>query len=232
MSNKNCNSAFDGRSKLRFIDNIAQYRGAAHSSGYSELLFNGNMTVMFEGNEASENGGGIWSYLNCSTFFNGSSKLLFIDNRAKFGGAMHSATYSNILFDGDTAVTCRANKIVNTKEQLILIRTVASNLMETKACHLRTMVLNLEGHVLSGTHSKVLFKGNTTVTFNGNEASENGGAVNCYVNCDIKFDEYSEVMFINNGTKFGGAVYYTRYSDILCNGDLVITVLVEQCTMM
>ena len=63
-------------------------------------------------------------------------------------------------------------------------------------------------------YSIISFDGNTAVTYTGNKARYNGGAVQSNDNCSITFDGYSTVTFSGNEAPYGGAVFSRHNSQI------------------
>ena len=53
---------------------------------------------------------------------------------------------------------------------------------------------------------KILFNGNTTVTYKANDAGKTGGAITSIENCNITFTGHSKVTLSSNGAKYGEAV--------------------------
>ena len=75
------------------------------SRQFSNISFKGYTTVTYEANKANPSGAAIYSGKKCNILFGQSSALTFMDNRAEYGGAVFSVSYSQISFDGNTTVT-------------------------------------------------------------------------------------------------------------------------------
>jgi len=89
-----------------FTDNRTEYGGGVFSEHYSSMSFYGNST---RGNIDSLGGGAVNCYENCSVTFDGTSKVTFSDNMAKYGGVIYSIEDSNISLDGNSNVTYSGN---------------------------------------------------------------------------------------------------------------------------
>ena len=189
----NCSITFDGNSKVVFSDNTAYFGGAVYTWINAIISFDGNTTVTYNSNKASEDGGAVYSSKNCNITFNGNSKVTFSNNKAQKGGAVYSGDYSTVLFDGTTSVLYKDNVGVN------------------------------GAAAYYSANSVIRFDGNSTVTYKHNEASNFGGAENCFMHCNITFNGDSKVIFGDNRAKHGGAVNSEFYSIILFVGHTTVT---------
>ena len=88
-----------GHCEVKFDDNQAMHDGGAmYYYGHSEMLFQGNTTVICNRNHANENGGAVDFYLKSNNAFEGNSEVTFRNNFGKFGGALHSTNGSGLLY--------------------------------------------------------------------------------------------------------------------------------------
>ena len=78
--------------------------------------------MVYKGNKASESGGGIYFYVNCSITFGGNSKLTFTKNEAKHVGGMYFREYSNILFHDNASVMYTDNAASKTAGGIYLYK--------------------------------------------------------------------------------------------------------------
>ena len=242
-SNKNSTITFDKTSKVTFSDNKAKYGGAMYSRHYSKILFGGNTSIMFgnnvaryggalysrghseiscdgsaiviyNGNSASENGGAVYSYVNCNMIFDRNSNVKFRENKAKYGGAMYCRTHSKVLFHGNTSVVYKENDGSKSGGAVYLYGDCNIIFDGSSMVIFTNNTAAFGGAMYSGSYSEVTFYGNTTVAYNGNNASENGGAVNSYKNGNVTLDGNSKVTFGSNKAKYGGAVFSRLYSEV------------------
>ncbi|MCC8020559.1 MAG: hypothetical protein LIO63_01005 [Akkermansia sp.] len=186
-------TAFTGNVSISFVENQGADGGAFYNGGYS-TTFSGNASVTFSGNTAtSGEGGAIYAVGSGPVEFAGNSQVVFTDNTASSDGGGISA--SDIT-------------IVDTTELLF---------SGNQAC-------GGAGGALYVTTSSYAFQfeisNNETVTFDGNTATEAGGAI--YTNTSTStapiFQSNTTLTFRNNtaGTN-GGAIRARGGLDFLEN---------------
>ena len=90
----------DGSSTMTFINNRAQNGGAVFLAHHCNLSYGRSTAAIFKSNYAKIIGGGICSFNKSTIYIHGNSELIFEENIAGFGGAIHSSVYSNTIFDG------------------------------------------------------------------------------------------------------------------------------------
>ncbi|XP_065914577.1 probable outer membrane protein pmp20 [Dysidea avara] len=205
---------FGGNTSIMFGNNGARYGGALYSRGHSEISCDGNATVIYNGNSASENGGAVYSYVNCNMIFDRNSKVKFSENEAKHGGAVYCRTHSKILFHGNTSVIYKENDGSKSGGAVYLYGNCNITFDGNSMVIFTNNTAAFGGAMYSGSYSEMTFYGNTTVAYNGNNASENGGAVNSYKNGNVTLDGNSKVTFGSNKAKYGGAVFSRLYSEV------------------
>ena len=205
---------FGGNTSIMFGNNVARYGGALYSRGHSKISCDGNATVIYNGNSASENGGAVYSYVNCNMIFDRNSKVKFSENEAKHGGAVYCRTHSKILFHGNTSVIYKENDGSKSGGAVYLYGDCNITFDGNSMVIFTNNTAAFGGAMYSGSYSEMTFYGNTTVAYNGNNASENGGAVNSYKNGNVTLDGNSKVTFGSNKAKYGGAVFSRLYSKV------------------
>ena len=211
--------SFDENSK---VTNKGQFGGSIFSSNYSEILFDGNTTVTYNGNNSSKNGACIYSHDKSSITFDGNSKVMFRDSEAQFGAVVYSRNYSKILFDGNTTVMYNIKKATISGGAIYSGENCNITFDGSSTVIFDDNVVKYGGAVLSVYYSQISFDGHTTVTYSTNKASLSGGAIDFSENCNTIFNGNSKVAFINNVAAFGGAVYSTIYSNISFHGNTKI----------
>ena len=75
------------------------------------------------------------------------------------------------------------------------------------------------GGVVHSVFSVVVFKENCEVTFHNNIANNNGGTMYIDAQYDIKFEENSTITFDVNETANSGGAIYNVFSRIIFNGN-------------
>ncbi|MBR4309793.1 MAG: hypothetical protein IKT79_02090, partial [Akkermansia sp.] len=91
----------DGNRNLSFSDNTSARGGAVYGDVDDIVSFDGNGTVSFTGNDASVSGGAIGGGFNSSIKLTNNDKLIFSDNTAYSGGAIHTEGNLNIRNNGE-----------------------------------------------------------------------------------------------------------------------------------
>ena len=173
----NCYTTFHGNSTVSFHNNRARYGGAIHSDVTSNVSFNHNVTITFTNNTATS--GGALNTDNSNVLFTGNSHVIFRYNTAVLtGGALSCTKSSYLIFHGNSTVSFKNNKAVDSSG----------------------------GAVASSSYSHMLLHGNTSITFDHNIAGD-GGAVSI-VQSNMSISTHSLTIFINNTAKgHGGAIY-------------------------
>ena len=156
---------------------------------------------MFNNNDASGDGGVMFSSSDSHITFRGNSKVKFNDNKATFfGGALCSKYNSNIMFGNNCTIMFNNNRASQGGAIFALSDTVFK---ENSTVQFENNNATVGGalHI-----SNIIFKGNTMITFNKNEAVLNGGALYSF-NCSITMVQSSAITFTKNGAENGGAIF-------------------------
>ena len=161
------NIFFQGNSNTMFSNNTADYDGGGiYIKLYNNIFFRENSHTVFSNNTAAYSGGGVFieSYSNIS--FQENSNTVFSNNTANDGGGISSKLYSNISFQGNST-TVFSNSFtyytvtIDAKSSCSITfddnTTVTFNVLFGKT-------------VFSDSSSKLIAKGNFSVTFNDHSA--------------------------------------------------------------
>ena len=226
-----------------------EYNTNAHNSflyieHYSTVTFEGNSTAMFY-NNFNVIGGVVHSVLSAVTFKE-NSKVIFRYNVADSGGTMYIDDHSIITFEGNSTVTFDHNEAYygGALYSVLSAITFKGNCKVT----FHNNAYDICGAVYIDDHSNIIFEGNSTVTFDDNEAIfgdggamriifsvvtfkgnctvtfhnnvayDNGGAMYIDDHSIIIFEEYSTVIFNDNKAYNNGGALYSVYSEIFFNG--------------
>ncbi|XP_065890214.1 probable outer membrane protein pmp20 isoform X2 [Dysidea avara] len=197
------------RGNILFKQNKVKRGGSIFCTG-SSITVDGNSTVMFNYNTATEFGGAI-NGLHSNFSFKGNSSVLFNGNSALDGGALHIIN-STILFDDNCNVTLNDSHAIRFGGAVFMNVSTISFQGNSRVTYTSNDA-NIDGGAMKGLHSIISFNGNTTVVFTGNNARY-GGVLYGH-NFDILCNERSVVTFVSNSaTIYGGAVFidYSRLS--------------------
>ena len=222
--------------------------GAFVCSNNSNVTIKGNSNVMFNNNRASQSGGAIHAYNMCRITFKDNTTSTFISNTARDnGGVILSSHLSEISFEGSSLVTFDGNTADNggvfyisdcsviLKESSLLL----FNNNEARECggvgslyynsQMRfegTTTVRFENNlakqiagVLYSVRSNIIFKGNSTITVNGNKATLHGGALHFENNSDVIFTDFTNVTFHHNRAICGGAILANGHSKVTVRGN-------------
>ncbi|XP_065904916.1 uncharacterized protein [Dysidea avara] len=221
-------------STVSFTENIASGGGggggAIHCHSHSGVVFDGNSTVLFTANNATQHGGAIWAQYHSFVSFKGSSMVMFSYNNAtEYGGAIHNKYYGETLFEESTTVTFINNTAYKHGGAIKTLRdsTVLFQGSSTVRFIGNNAVLYHGGAVYSAERSDMHFKENCKVEFAENKAGWVGGAIffynyNALPRVTVSFEGKSAVMFTNNIAKRAGAMY-GRKCDILVTEHSTLT---------
>ena len=174
--------------QVLFKGNEADVGGAIYHRN-SNITFTGCPNITFIDNNATFQGGAIYSHFNSYVKIQEHSFVQFFMNAADFGGAMHATTSSHVVVQDNPMVRFFNNKAFSFGGAICLYGT-----------------------------SDVIFKGNHNITFGHNQAAA-GGALCIHYNCLVDFSETCEVLFNNNFASFGGAIFVSWKSNVTFRGD-------------
>ena len=216
------NIAFDGHSAVNFTSNVQPYSGTVYVT-HSIVTFQGNSTVMFCNNNATEyNAGALHVEYSSNITFKGWCRVIFNGNSAQtFGGAAQIKVSCFLTFEENSNVTFYGNKAKVDGGALHIYE--FSHLIFTEnsmVTFLNNSVNNEGGAIMTRYTSSVKFEGNSKILFNSNFAHVHGGAMACY-HCTITFDGYSVVKCINNSESLSGGMFGS-YSMITFQGNSTV----------
>ena len=222
VSSYNSYITFDGHSAVNFTSNVQAHTGTVYGT-HSIVTFQGNSTVIFGNNNATQyNAGALYVESFSKIIFKGWCRVIFNGNSAQSdGGTLMIKFYCALIFQGNSNVTFYGNKAKLDGGALHMYE--YSNLIFTEnsmVTFLNNSVNNEGGAIMTRYNSTVTFEGNSKILFNSNVAQAHGGAVACY-HCTITFDGHSVVKFINNNESLSGGVF-GFYSMITFQGNSTV----------
>ena len=88
----------------------------------------------------------------------------------------------------------------------------------------------LDGGAFSIQSSNIMFKGNSTITVDSNQAIRYGGALYIGSNSNAIFEENSTILIINTQAGHGGAVFTTQNSNVTFTGNCTVMIDKSQVT--
>ena len=184
------NITIDHTADITFISDPYNHdkSSAVYIEYYSNIIFGGTSTVIFNNYQAHEMNGGAMYIANSNVTFTGNSAVHFQSNKGAYsnGGAM-SVVHGKVTFKENSAVVFHKNS----------------------ADH------GSGGALYISHYSVISFEGNTSVEFSNSSASFHyGGAMYIDDNCYVKFQENSKVKFDCNRADKGGAIYISTLSTV------------------
>ena len=123
-SGNNNNISFCGSTSVMFNNNVVfnliGRGGGIRSALHSFVTFYGNSVVKFDNNRTKYGGGAINIAVTSSALVNDYATILFLNNTAMWGGAIHGYDAVIISFDRYSRVKLTGNKASNSSPILIL----------------------------------------------------------------------------------------------------------------
>ena len=206
---ESCSVIFQGNSMIAFMRNNAENGAVLFSSTYSDVAFNGNVTVTFESNKASKNGGSINLDDNSNAIFDGNSTVAFGQNTATMGGAMYCNRHSYVVVEGNTKVDFIANKAVH-GGALNIQQSIIEFTSNSSTRFIYNVANKSGGAVYFSTNFTASFDNEIVVIFHQNSAILHGGAIygELIENNQSKISsKFADIKFDNNTALVGDDVY-------------------------
>ena len=107
----NSSLTFNNTSAVTFSDNVAAFGGVLNYYCYHFILIkgDGNCTITFNSNKATQNSGAIYLQKHSDVIFQGNLTVKFHNNEATLGGAMNCNSHSDITYKENVNVTFSHN---------------------------------------------------------------------------------------------------------------------------
>ena len=208
----------EGNGELIFGNNRASGDGGAIHLERGSALLSDNTTVSFTGNfalsgeqpeEFSGHGGAIRVRSAASLAIEGNSSLTFESNRAGWTGGALSSAGSTILIRDNRQVTFRDNATVSTSNNTyndgggaIAVLTASSTQFEMSGNSTVLFEGNRTtvngGACLLGSGGTAVIRENGSLTFSGNSACNEGGAIALKRGMSAVFEDNTSLSFTNN----------------------------------
>ena len=213
----------NGNSLIIFANNTAIEQGGALVVKHnSDVKLKENSTITFINNKAIHNGGSIFLVFNSDISFQDCCQVTFDSNTADdgTGGAVSTDTYSVIEFKDNCTVMFNHNRATQGGAVYCSYNsslTFSKNAMVTFTNNTASFGAALNLFI----HSFVTFQGcaNSTVIFDNNKATQNGGAMYLQKVSNVTFEEAPIVEFYNNEATLGGAINCNSNSNITSKGN-------------
>ena len=208
--------SFASNTTVHFFDNTALYGGGAiFSDYYSEIIFEAKSNASFVNNTASMDGV-LYSGLNSNIKFKNNSFVQFVHNTAEgqipnnkgctgsCGGAIFQESHSTILFSAKS-LALFTNNDATQSGGAVHSYNYSEVIIEGKTLFINN-TSQFGGALYFNSTCVFKFKGNVSVEFDGNVAISGGGAIVCYSNCSITFQQLAIVRLTGNSAEKGGAI--------------------------
>ena len=208
MYAENSHVIFGESAEVELSRNKAKQVGGAVCIVQSTMIFEGNSTTV----SLNDNNNVAVSIIEDSNItFAGTSNIKFNDNIAQnHGGAGMAVNNSTVTFKEDSTLTFNGNRAIDGgaltfKNNSFVMIDKNSNLI------FNNNIAKYFGAV-EISNSKVKVEGNSKLTFNGNKAYRNGGAISIHDKSSLIFAGTSTVKLTDNSAQGnGGAItVYTR----------------------
>ena len=159
------------------------YGGAICLNSNSNIIFKENFSALFKNNIANIDGGALSTYSETSFEVMHYVAMKFMNNSARYGGAMYFDDNNHVIFSEITVETFENNSA------------------------------SYGGAIFLNSNSIFILKENSSALFKNNVAFVDGGALSIYSNSSLKIMNYVAVKFVNNSAYHGGAVYFYKNND-------------------
>ena len=208
-------------SNVKFTNNLVYDAGAAiFLNNHSSVLFDQNSAVLFTGNKA--NTGTIYSEAYSNVTFNATCNVIFSNNSAHDGAAIHSSDSSQVAFTRNSNITFSYNN-ADSGGMVHFEYNSAASFEETSTVEFYSNTGFNGGAISAHYNSIITFKHNTTVMFNNNTAYVSGGAL-FFHGATVIIKGNSTVMFSNNKARLnGGAIYCEHHQTLMFGGNSNVT---------
>ena len=165
------NIYFRGNSATVFNNNVAlDYGGGICTTDYSNISFEANSTTVFHNNTGSNYGGAISINGNSNTVFEGSSISQFSGNTAVHGAALDLFYNSFVSFKGNS-ITLFSNNIALGYGAVVFAKSDCNTTFDGNSEVNLTNNKAPDGAIVySKTNSRLMAKGDASVTFNDTQA--------------------------------------------------------------
>ena len=207
-SNIGSKMIFKDNSKVKFSHNYAIQGATIYSSYNSSLIVDGSTSVAFNNNTAIS-GGAININNHCRIVFSGNymSTVKFNNNKAiQDGGAINLETDSSVTVKGSMTVEFNNNEAVLGGAIYAYNKTTVI-IEENSTINFNVNNAKMGGGIFATT-SNINFTTNCSVTFYGNKAWQDGGAIYLNTSFSITFTDYANLIFSHNtASDYGGAIY-------------------------
>ena len=200
-----CNFAYNYAKSLVYIENTISrhnitihYTKFCHNQGISFYAVNQNI------------------YLN--------GEILFQNNTAENGTAIHISDHSTIIFSENSDVTFTQNFTYKDRGGTVFLRNHSNVIFDQNSVTVfnDNIATYYGGAIYSEVSSNITFKANCKVTFSNSSGKQrqrsSGGAMYSTDNSYITFEGNCSTVFSNNTADAGGAIA-SQYSSILFEGN-------------
>ena len=197
--------SFEGNTTVTFDGNIADDGGALYSAN-STVIFKDAPTVLFYNNTARRSGGVGYFSLNSKMIIRGTTTVRFDNNTGEKNAGVLYCIRSNIIFKGNSTITLTHNRALDGGAFLADDHSNISLAENSVLLFVSNKAALSGGAGYFNSHCNFIIEGNVMVTFDNNRAYY-GGAVCVNNNTGLTLQGYSTVFFCNNSaTEGGGAV--------------------------
>ena len=231
-TNINSIVTFQGYSSVKFNDNKAShYGGSLYFRQNSGISFEETTFVILYNNIATIDGGALYAWDSCHVIIKGNCTAIFDNNKALGdGGAVYINNNNTITFQENATITFKNNvatyfgRGIYSNSDINFEDNCAVAFIHNEASQggaIFTMLYIVfkddstvqfndnQARTLGGAlyiSNHLMFSGTTAVTFNNNKALLNGGALYSS-NSSIAMKQSSSVSFTNNSAENGGAIF-------------------------
>ena len=171
-------------------------------------------------NSAILNGGALYFDYNSDVLFSNFTNITLHHNNAIYGGAILANDHFNITLTGSSKSLFVSNKATQSGGAGYF-SSPCNFIMKENAIVLFDNNTAIQGGAVWTDHDiKLIFKGSSTAFFYNNLAIEGGGAVKALSNSNILLKDYTSIKFTNNSAQYGGAIFIDTTATMVNNSDI------------
>ena len=173
----------------------------------STVVFKGNSTLLFNGNDAFHNGGAVYFSFALSMLISEFANVTFNNNSAINGGAVCITDDSHFTFEDDARIRFFRNTARHSGGSGYFSMNSSVTMKENINMIFENNFALYGGAICSNENTSTAIEDNATAIFNRNMANIDGGAINIYTDSSVIIKDYAVLTFTTNSAQYGGAMF-------------------------
>ena len=221
VSNQLSKITLEGNSMVTFDGNTADNGGVFYFSK-STIVFKKSSIVSFYNNKATQSGGVGYFNFKSLVIFEGLIVVRFVNNIAEQNAGVIYTARSNVLFKGNSTITITHSKATLSAGALYFDKSSDASFAEFTKIAFQYNKAFYGGAITANNHSNIVFGGNSALSFDSNEATQNGGSAYFNYSSNFIIKENANIRFDHNKAFQGGAVCISEKTKFTTKGNSTI----------